>query len=165
MTMSFRSSWSTSRIDQFATGNADLLILIGRILLAWGVCWQRVWSTWQLQWLSGLFSVAQPSSAAAVHDDHRHPGNTDIGWFDTRRWYALLRNFDVSICIVGYCNRTSLLGISRRSATVRAVQQFPEEHLDLRRRSVDPGHRRGPVLPRSEAGRLAALFVSAASSA
>ncbi|MFK4580150.1 DoxX family protein [Bradyrhizobium ottawaense] len=33
--MSFRSSWSTSRIDQFATGNADLLILIGRILLAW----------------------------------------------------------------------------------------------------------------------------------
>ncbi|MET4759831.1 putative oxidoreductase [Bradyrhizobium ottawaense] len=35
MTMSFRSSWSTSRIDQFATGNADLLILIGRILLAW----------------------------------------------------------------------------------------------------------------------------------
>ncbi|MBR0987160.1 DoxX family protein [Bradyrhizobium liaoningense] len=33
--MSFRSPWSTSRIDQFATSNADLLILIGRILLAW----------------------------------------------------------------------------------------------------------------------------------
>ncbi|MDN5000095.1 DoxX family protein [Bradyrhizobium sp. GCM10027634] len=33
--MLFRSSWSTSRIDQFATANADLLILIGRILLAW----------------------------------------------------------------------------------------------------------------------------------
>ena len=33
--MPFRSPWSTSRIDQFATGNADLLILIGRVLLAW----------------------------------------------------------------------------------------------------------------------------------
>ncbi|MBR1172043.1 MULTISPECIES: DoxX family protein [Bradyrhizobium] len=32
--MPFRSPWST-RIDEFATSNADLLILIGRVLLAW----------------------------------------------------------------------------------------------------------------------------------
>lgn len=33
--MPFRPPWPTFRIDQFATSNADLLILIGRILLAW----------------------------------------------------------------------------------------------------------------------------------
>ncbi|MCP3371044.1 DoxX family protein [Bradyrhizobium cajani] len=33
--MPFRSSRLTSRIDEFATGSADLLILIGRILLVW----------------------------------------------------------------------------------------------------------------------------------
>ncbi|MBR0782348.1 DoxX family protein [Bradyrhizobium iriomotense] len=33
--MLFRSPWSTSAIDKFATGSADLLILVGRILLAW----------------------------------------------------------------------------------------------------------------------------------
>ncbi|MGY8634846.1 DoxX family protein [Bradyrhizobium sp. 14AA] len=33
--MSFRSPWSTSGIDKFVTKNADLLILVGRILLAW----------------------------------------------------------------------------------------------------------------------------------
>ncbi|WP_456748776.1 DoxX family protein [Bradyrhizobium sp. USDA 4354] len=33
--MPFRSLPPTSRIDEFATSNADLLILIGRILLAW----------------------------------------------------------------------------------------------------------------------------------
>ncbi|SFQ16969.1 putative oxidoreductase [Bradyrhizobium sp. Ghvi] len=33
--MAFRSSKLTSRIDAFATGSADLLILIGRIMLAW----------------------------------------------------------------------------------------------------------------------------------
>ncbi|MBR0710180.1 DoxX family protein [Bradyrhizobium liaoningense] len=33
--MPFRSPWSTSAIDKFATGSADLLILVGRILLAW----------------------------------------------------------------------------------------------------------------------------------
>ncbi|WP_091891980.1 DoxX family protein [Bradyrhizobium sp. Rc2d] len=35
VTMTFRSPWPTSQIDKFATSNADLLILIGRILLAW----------------------------------------------------------------------------------------------------------------------------------
>lgn len=33
--MLFRSHWLTSRVDAFAAKNADLLILIGRILLAW----------------------------------------------------------------------------------------------------------------------------------
>ena len=33
--MPFRAPWQTSRVDQFATSIADLLILIGRILLAW----------------------------------------------------------------------------------------------------------------------------------
>ncbi|WP_407119337.1 DoxX family protein [Bradyrhizobium sp. LMG 9283] len=33
--MPFRSLPPTSRINEFATSNADLLILIGRILLAW----------------------------------------------------------------------------------------------------------------------------------
>lgn len=33
--MPFRSPSPTSRFDEFATSNADLLILIGRILLAW----------------------------------------------------------------------------------------------------------------------------------
>ncbi|MGX4770685.1 DoxX family protein [Bradyrhizobium guangdongense] len=33
--MAFGLSTSKSRIDEFVTGNADLLILIGRILLAW----------------------------------------------------------------------------------------------------------------------------------
>ncbi|RXG97660.1 DoxX family protein [Bradyrhizobium zhanjiangense] len=35
VTMTFRSPWPTSQIDKFATSNADLLILIGRVLLAW----------------------------------------------------------------------------------------------------------------------------------
>jgi putative oxidoreductase len=33
--MPLRSSWSQSRIDEFAASQADLLILVGRILLAW----------------------------------------------------------------------------------------------------------------------------------
>jgi putative oxidoreductase len=33
--MPLRSSWSQSRIDEFAASRADLLILVGRILLAW----------------------------------------------------------------------------------------------------------------------------------
>ena len=33
--MLFRSHSLTSRVDEFATGSADLLILVGRILLAW----------------------------------------------------------------------------------------------------------------------------------
>ncbi|MDA9431479.1 DoxX family protein [Bradyrhizobium sp. CCBAU 51627] len=33
--MAFRFSTPASRIDAFAAGNADLLILVGRILLAW----------------------------------------------------------------------------------------------------------------------------------
>jgi putative oxidoreductase len=33
--MPLRSPWLQSRIDEFVTGHADLLILIGRILLAW----------------------------------------------------------------------------------------------------------------------------------
>jgi putative oxidoreductase len=33
--MPLRSSWPQSRIDEFAASQADLLILVGRILLAW----------------------------------------------------------------------------------------------------------------------------------
>ncbi|MHC2947093.1 hypothetical protein ACVIJX_004241 [Bradyrhizobium diazoefficiens] len=141
---------SVSRaVDEFATGSADSLILIGRVLLAWVFVGSAYGAISDFSGSVGYFrSLHLPAPELFTMTNIALEVLISVV-FDIGRRHALLCNSDVCVRRGGNGYRAPLLGVSRGRAADWSIQPFPEEHLDHGRRDVDLRHRGRPVQFRS----------------
>lgn len=157
MAMLFRSHSLTSGVDEFATKNADALILIGRILLAWIFVGSAYGAMTNFSGSVGYFR--------SLHVPAPELFTTITVALEVLMSAGLILGIGTRCCaVLVFLFVLVATAIAHRYWEYPAGQQIGQynnflKNLDHGRRHVDLCHRRRPVLPRSEAGRIAALFV------
>jgi len=122
MTMQSSSHSLLSGADGFATKSADVLILIGRVLLAWVFVGVAYGAITNFAGSLAYFHVTETLPTRAVDVGGSLARTPNLGQFDIGHWHALRSNSGIRVCGGRYCDRTSLLGIPRRPAADRPVQ-------------------------------------------